>query len=123
MKKDISFLKDAKDNPIILSGSSYVNNILNILFMMSPGIDEYNLDKGLDIRSKLNVARANGERDVEYENEIVSQFSTYTDLVVTNVVVLYQDGKVIISMDVSTGDNMYKIVTGYDSNDLSILIQ
>lgn len=123
MKKDVSFLKDAKGNPIIISGSTYIRNIINILFMMVPGMDEYNLEKGLNIRGKMNSSKINGERDVEYENEIRSQFSAYTDLVVSNVVVLYRDGKVIINMEISNNENEYRIVTDYDSNDLSILIQ
>jgi len=121
--QDLSFTTDIKNNPVYLTNSKYIKSIINILFMTIPGMDEYEPTKGLDIVGKMNTAHVDNFRDIEYENEIISQFSKYTDLQVSNVVVIYKNKKLIISLDVFLGNVLYSIVTGYDSSSLEVLIK
>lgn len=119
---DLTWRTDRNGNVIASSKNEKLINQVQMLFMMHPGDDEYDLDRGLDIISKAQTTYVNGERDTEYENKIVTQFSTYTSIVPSNVVVVYTNNALVIAMNMTYEGEMYTVQVTGDSTSLKSLI-
>lgn len=120
MKEDMSFSKDKNDNIIIAKDKIYVRNTIHQLFAMTTGFDEYDNDKGLDLKSKRYASE---EKLAGYERDIYDQFQKYTDLLISNVTVTLKDSVVTIFMSVMYNSVYYNVLIGSSSNDLSIMIE
>lgn len=120
--KDLSLRTDSNHNPLILSGPARYKQIVTMLFNMVPGMDEFNPEKGLNIAAKLFVPQTAMQHDTEYENEIVNQFTKYTDLTVTNVTAMGIDGYYCVFFSIVTQEGVYQVLMNTSSNQLNILL-
>lgn len=120
--KDLQFKTDSNYNRILLSGPARIKQVVTMLFNMVPGMDEYNPTKGLNIAAKLFNPVTENVRDTEYENEIASQFSQYTDLTVTNVIAMSVSGYFTVFFTVSTPEGVYEILLANKLNELTVLL-
>ena len=120
--KDLQFKTDSNYNRILLSGPARIKQVVTMLFNMVPGMDEYNPTKGLNIAAKLFNPVTENVRDTEYENEIASQFSQYTDLTVTNVIAMSVSGYFTVFFTVNTPEGVYEILLANKLNELTVLL-
>ena len=120
--KDLQFKTDSNYNRILLSGPARIKQVVTMLFNMVPGMDEYNPTKGLNIAAKLFNPVTENVRDTDYENEIASQFSQYTDLTVTNVIAMSVSGYFTVFFTVSTPEGVYEILLANKLNELTVLL-
>ena len=58
-------VKEDMGNPILSKRGEYVANVAKILFGMVPGYDEYQPERGLNIRSKMYKTYTKNTRDAE----------------------------------------------------------
>lgn len=116
--KDLSFRTDHNNNMIVARKGEYVCNIVKMLFNMIPGSDEYNPDRGLNIRSQASKPNESGYRDSSYESEIVRQFNAYTDLIPMNVIARFKDHKMHIYMKVRYRYNIYEVDVTNEEDEL-----
>lgn len=121
--KDITFRPDRNNNMVVASRGEYICNIAKMLFNMIPGTDEYNPDRGLNIRSKASQPNESGSRDSSYEQEIVKQFTTYTDLIPMNVVVQYKNHKMYIYMQIRYQNVLYEIDLTDQDDELVVVLR
>ena len=122
-KRDISFRMNRIGNPILTKRGEYVANVVKMLFGMVPGYDEYEPERGLNIRSKMFKPFVKNARDIEYENEIVKQFTTYTDLIPVNVVATYLDDRYYVYLSLSYQQQIYEMDIAADRNSLSAVLR
>lgn len=120
--KDLQFKTDSNYNRILLSGPVRIKQVVTMLFNMVPGMDEYNPTKGLNIAAKLFDPVTENVRDTDYENEIATQFSQYTDLVVSNVLAMSVSGYFSVFFIVSTPEGTYEILLANSLNELTVLL-
>ncbi|WP_300943966.1 hypothetical protein [uncultured Duncaniella sp.] len=120
---DLTFRTDRNNNMVIGKRGEYVCNVVNMLFNMVPGTDEYNPKRGLDIRRKARQPNESGSRDTSYESEIISQFTTYTDLIPMNVVVRYKNHKMYIYMQVRYMDVIYELDINNELDDIKTVLR
>lgn len=120
--KDLQFKTDSNYNRILLSGPARIKQVVTMLFNMVPGMDEYNPTKGLNIAAKLFDPVTENVRDTDYENEIATQFSQYTDLVVSNVLAMSVSGYFSVFFTVSTPEGTYEILLANSLNELTVLL-
>lgn len=97
-KDDFSFRTEHTGCMAVTSGKEYICNIAQRLFYTIKGADEYNRDMGLDLPTRAKKPYHDGYRDSEYEQEVLKQFLTYTDIIPSVVVAMYQDKMLIITM-------------------------
>jgi len=121
-KDDISWRLEYTGMAAVTSGLEYVINVANRLFFMIPGIDDYNKDMGLDIQTRAQRAAADGSRDTEYEQMIMQQFRTYTDIIPTGVVAIYQGHLLMIHMTAVYNGEDFQLKTSSDPNRLATQI-
>lgn len=122
-KTDLTFRTDRNNNMVVGKRGEYVCNVVTLLFNMVPGTDEYNPKRGLDIRRKAAQPNEGGTRDGSYEREIVSQFTTYTDLIPMNVVVRYNNHKMYIYMQVRYQDVIYELDLDNERDEINAVLR
>lgn len=121
-KTDLTLHTDRTGNMVVGKNNEYITGIVQMLFVMKPGTDENDLEKGLDIYSHRYKSENSGTRDTAYETEISKQFSTYTDLVPINVVAMYINNTLIISMKIQVGGELMNLeVSSTEPDNISVL--
>lgn len=113
---DLTYRTDRTGNMVKGKRGEYVCNLAQLLFNMVPGTDEYEPDKGLDIARKRNRTYTKETRDTDYENQIVAQFTKYTDLIPVNVIAMYMNNSLHIYMSIRFEGAIYEMDL-IDSND------
>lgn len=113
---DLTYRTDRTGNMVKGKRGEYVCNLAQLLFNMVPGTDEYEPDKGLDIARKRNRTYTKETRDTDYENQIVTQFTKYTDLIPVNVIAMYMNNSLHIYMSIRFEGAIYEMDL-IDSND------
>lgn len=121
--RDITFRMDRIGNPILSKRGEYVANVAKILFGMVPGYDEYQPERGLNIRSKMYKTYTKNTRDADYENEIVKQFTTYTDLIPVNVIAMYLEDRYYVYISFSYQDKIYEMDVNAERDSLSAVLR
>ena len=94
-----------------------------MLFMMKPGYDDYDPDRGLDIQSKLFQTYVDGQRDPDYENEINEQFTRYTDLIPNSITAIYKNKALVIFFNVTYHNDVYILNIIGDKNGLEVILR
>lgn len=122
-KEDVTFRKARNGAPITSKRGEYVCNIAKMLFAMKPGYDEYDPDRGLDLRSKLFQPHTDEERDTNYESQIMDQFGKYTDLTPTNVTAIYKDKSLVIFLAVHYQNDLYLLDIVGNRNGLEVILR
>lgn len=120
---DLTWRHDRSGNMIRGKRGEYVVNICQMLFNMVPGTDEYERDRGLAIRTKLQKNYAEKTRDIEYESEIIRQFTTYTDLVPSQVLAIYMNKSLFIYMVIKHRSEIYELDMVADHNTLTAMMR
>lgn len=120
---DLTFRHDRTGNMVIGKRGEYVVNIVQMLFNMKPGTDEFDSDKGLYISSKYFTHYTNNTRDSEYESKIVQQFTTYTDLIPSNVIAMYIDNTLRIYMMIRYEGNIYEMDMVFKNDTLTAMLR
>lgn len=110
-------------DPIVSNGIEAVCNILQRLLFMVPGMDDYNTNMGLDITTRAKRSYIDNTRDTEYESMIVEQMNTYTDIIPTNVVAIFKDNMLIISITGKLSGNEFMFQTSSDPDTFAAQIQ
>lgn len=110
-------------DPIVSNGIEAVCNILQRLLFMVPGMDDYNTNMGLDITTRAKRSYIDNTRDTEYESMIVEQMNTYTDIIPTNVVAIFKDSMLIISITGKLSGNEFMFQTSSDPDTFAAQIQ
>lgn len=121
-KTDLTFRTDYTGNMVTAKNGEYIIQIVHMLFNMAPGMDEYNLNMGLNIEEKRIQSTVAGTRDTAYETEIGDQFVKYTDLIPINVTAMYTGDTFIVHMSIKYNDDIYNIDVTSDKETLSVLI-
>jgi len=106
---DITWRIDRNGNSIMSKRGEHVINVVQFLFNLRPGTDEYDREKGLFIKSKIQKAYTENSRDTSYEAEIVKQFTKYTDILPVNVIAIYLNGKYRIYLTVRYMGEIYEL--------------
>lgn len=123
---DFSFKMDRNGKSVLTSGGEHVRGVATMLFAMVPGTDEYNPEMGLDLNGRKFKMYEEFTRDIEYENEIRSQFTTYTDLVPVEIMAIYVKNSLYISLTVKYMSEVFNIQvssdTGANMDELTSLI-
>lgn len=114
-KEDLTFRMGRTGSMVVGKRGEYVCNIVQMLFSMVPGTDEFDINRGLDIRSRNHKPYTEGTRDTEYENEILQQFTTYTDLMPLNIVAMYLRGTFLVYMEISYENQVYSLDINADT--------
>lgn len=110
-------------DPIVSNGIEAVCNILQRLLFMVPGMDDYNTNMGLDITTRAKRSYIDNTRDTEYESMIVEQINAYTDIIPTNVVAIFKDNMLIISITGKLSGNEFMFQTSSDPDTFAAQIQ
>lgn len=110
-------------DPIVSNGIEAVCNILQRLLFMVPGMDDYNTNMGLDITTRAKRSYIDNTRDTEYESMIVEQMNTYTGIIPTNVVAIFKDNMLIISITGKLSGNEFMFQTSSDPDTFAAQIQ
>lgn len=105
--KDFSFRMDRTGKMVTVQGAEHVRNVLVMLFGMRPGSDEYDSQRGLDLNGRKKRQYVERTRDTEYEIEIVTQVSRYTDLVPVNCVAIYLNDSLYVNLQVRYMNEVY----------------
>lgn len=121
---DLTFHTDRTGNMVTGKNNEYITNIIQMLFTMKPGTDEYDLERGLDIFSHRFKSEVAGTRDTAYEVEIASQLSKYTDFIPINVVAMYTSSTLYIAMTLQYGSELLTIqVTSAGVENISVIMK
>lgn len=121
-KEDFSFRTEHTGGMAVTSGQEYICNIAQRLFYMAPGTDEYNREMGLDITTRAKRPYHDGYRDSEYEQDVLKQFLTYTDIIPSIVVAMYQDKMLVITMMASYNGEEFTLRASSDPSRLATQI-
>lgn len=121
--QDVTFRKSRTGAPITAKNGEYVCNVAKMLFMMKPGYDDYDSDRGLDIQSKLFQTYVDGQRDPDYENEINEQFTRYTDLIPNSITAIYKNKALVIFFNVTYHNDVYILNIIGDKNGLEVILR
>lgn len=120
---DLTWRHDRSGNMVVGKRAEYVVNTVEMLFNMYPGTDEYEPERGLAIGKKKFQPHLDKTRDTQYENDIVKQFTTYTDLVPSNVLAMYVNEGLRMYMQVRFQGNVYEIDLEYKNDTLSAVLR
>lgn len=107
--EDFSFKLDRTGKPVVTTGGEHVKGIITMLLAMKPGMDEYDPERGLDINGRKNRAYTELTRDTEYEAMIRDQITKYTDLVPIDVLAIYVNNAIFVSITVSYQGTAYTV--------------
>ena len=120
---DCTWRYDRSGNMVEGKRAEYVVNVVEMLFNMIPGTDEYEPDRGLAINKKKFQPYLDNTRDTQYEDEITKQFTTYTDLIPSNVLAVYVNNALRMYMQVRFQGNIYEIDLIYENDTLSAVLR
>lgn len=112
---DFTFRTEQSGKMALSGDKEHIVNVLQMLFHMVPGTDDYSPDLGLDIRSKAFQPHVEGYRDSAYESRISEQLSAYTDLTPHEVITTYTNGRLSIYLLVSYNNSDYTVGIGRGS--------
>ena len=94
---------------VVTSKSEYVANTVTRLFHMHRGSDDFNRNMGLDIITHAKNKYAPNSRDTKYEQEIVNQLHTYTDIQVDEAIAIYKNDMLIVALKIRYENVAYDI--------------
>lgn len=120
--EDITMRTSQSGEGIIATRSEYICNVVNMLFNLVPGTDDYNSDMGLNIGAKKFQQYTEGMRDTGYESEIVKQLNTYTDIIPTSVIATYTNKHLTIFIVAQLNNETYNITVNTDDNFMTNVI-
>lgn len=120
---DLTLRHDRTGNMVVGKRGEYVMNVVQMLFNLRPGSDEFDKEKGLYVSSKYFKQYTDNTRDSEYESKIVKQFTTYTDLIPANVVAMYINQSLHIYMMIQYQGNIYEMDMVYDNDTLTAMMR
>jgi len=106
---DLTMRVDSTGDMAFGTGPEYVTNIAKMIFNMVPGTDATNPGMGLNVATKQFKTYSEGYEDTAFENDIMEQFTHFTNLIPIKVLVKYTNGKYLISMIVKFNAEMYKM--------------
>lgn len=121
-KRDFTFRVQHTGAMAISQQGERIVNICQRLFFMKPGTDIYNTNMGLDIQGRAMRPYADGERDTEYENEIIRQFIDYTDIVVGSINVTFRNSMLVVVMSGRLDGMEFRLQLSSDPNTLATQI-
>ena len=116
---DLTWRTDGGGAPILSQRAELVLNKIEMLLNLIPGKDPRDLDRGLNVRSRLNKTYNEATRDTAFENEITRQITKYTDITVSQVMVIYKDAIMYIYMAVTWQNESFIVDIKVDENTLS----
>lgn len=120
---DLTFRPDRAGNMIKGRRGEYVVNICQMLFNLVPGTDEYEPERGLAIRRKLQQTYEEKTRDTTYEAEISRQLTTYTNLVPLQVLAVYMNKSLFIYMSIQFENQIYELDMVADQSTLTAMLR
>lgn len=121
---DITFRANETDKTWSLASTSeHVLNTIQRIMYMVPGSDIYDTSRGLDIRTRARKGYKEGDRDLEFERQITEQLNKYTNILVSAVVCIFQNGMLIVSMLATYDSVEYRLRITSDPLSLSNLIE
>jgi len=120
---DLTFRPDRTGNMIKGRRGEYVVNICQMLFNLVPGTDEYEPERGLAIRRKLQQTYVEKTRDTTYESEITRQFNQYTDLRPMQVLAVYMNKSLFIYMSIKFEGQLYELDMVADQSTLTAMLR
>lgn len=120
---DLTFRPDRTGNMIKGRRGEYVVNICQMLFNLVPGTDEYEPERGLAIRRKLQQTYVEKTRDTTYESEITRQFNQYTDLRPIQVLAVYMNKSLFIYMSIKFEGQLYELDMVADQSTLTAMLR
>lgn len=120
---DLTFRPDRTGNMIKGRRGEYVVNICQMLFNLVPGTDEYEPERGLAIRRKLQQTYVEKTRDTTYESEITQQFNQYTDLRPMQVLAVYMNKSLFIYMSIKFEGQLYELDMVADQSTLTAMLR
>lgn len=120
---DFSFRTDSSGNMVKTTRAEYVCNVAKMLFAIEKGSDTNNPEKGLGMCAKRNIQTITNTRDSSYENEIVSQFTTYTDIIPSNVIAMYIGEHFAVYMNATYEGLTYVLDIVQSPTDLTAVIR
>lgn len=118
-KEDFTYRQEHTGSMAVSSGLEYICNIVQRMFYLIPGLDDYETSMGLDITTRATKPYEDGYRDSDYEQEIVRQFITYTDIIPSTVMAVYRDRILVVSMMASYNGEDFQIMVSSDPTQLS----
>lgn len=98
-------------------------NVAYRLFHMVPGDDDRDPERGLNIAAKKFQTYGPDSRDVEYESEIKRQFMKYTDIIPKDINATFQNGLMVVLINVTYNGREFMVSLSSDPNKLSTMIQ
>ena len=104
------------------SDADYIIHIAKRLFYTVPGSDDYDPNRGLNIRSEMVKQHPPNGTNVEYQLQIEEQFKTYTDIQPMAVHCWYVNRSMVVFMTVAYRDRVYNITINPDQDDLGLKI-
>ena len=104
---DFSFKMDRTGKPVTTKGAQHIRTVVMMLFAMEPGTDEYEPERGLDLLGRKQRTYIEMTRDTEYESMIHEQFTKYTDLTPLNVLAVYLNNSLFVSLTVQFLGEVY----------------
>lgn len=107
---------------VVANGMEYICNVAQRLFYMIPGTDDYNKNMGLDITTRAHRPYDSDMRDVEYEQMVMEQFLTYTDIIPAIVNAVYKDNVLTVTMTASYNGEDFQIIITSDRKVLATYI-
>ena len=120
--KDFTMRIEDTGSMALATATEHVLNTVQHLMFAVPGRDDMEPELGLNIRNKIRVALAEGERDTDYEQEIARQFLTFTDLAPTSVIAITENGEYHVHLTVSWNNQYFQLQVGQDPATLTIAI-
>lgn len=117
---DFTFRTEQSGKMALSGDKEHIVNVLQMLFHLVPGTDDYLPDLGLDIRSKAFQPHVEGHRDNSYESKISEQLSAYTDLTPMEVMATYMNNRLNVYLRVRYNNNDYTIGIGRGSDSRSV---
>lgn len=112
---------------VVADPLEHILNTCQRIFHIPSDRDEYDKETGLglDIMTRSQRAYKQGvtERDYEYEQMIKQQFNSYTDIVLTKIIVTFQEHIMIVILEGHWMDNYFTFQTSSDPNKLATEIR
>jgi len=116
---DLTWRTDGGGTPILSRRAELVLNKIEMLLNLIPGKDPRDPERGLNVRSRLNKTYAEPTRDTSFEAEITKQITKYTDIIVSQVMVVYKDEIMFIYMAITWQGEAFLVDIKVDDNTLT----
>lgn len=116
---DLTWRTDGGGAPILSQRAELVLNKIEMLLNLIPGKDPRDPERGLNVRSRLNKTYTEATRDTIFETEITRQVTKYTDITVSQVMVIYKDNIMFIYMSITWQGESFLVDIRVDENTLT----